>query len=272
MRGFDFFCKSEISSRYGDSERDIIAQTLKLDEAVFLDDIRDTLIASSASLDMLIERHGNADMAFITAFLTGTNKNRSPGWGAKYYREGEIDVGGNRHHEGDEISPEENTNRNRSLEDLLHGIGYAFVPVMGHYGDDEHSYCVLNYVEDTRRFIDDMMGAAALWNQDSVLIVPRRGFGDFKKDSRPFLYYPKDNRVRYAKSERPVVAITEYYTVIGRDHIEYPFDFNIPAEEIAFGGLRRVVLAPIRSGYEGAWVASNRSVLREFFGWYLRRR
>ena len=272
MQGFDFFCHSEVCKKYGEKERNHISQELKKEETIFFQSLRQSLIQSAAGLDMLIERHDNADLVFITAFLTGTNEDpedRAPGWGKKYFKEGEVDSFGNIRKEGEEVSEEENNQRNKSLEDLIYGIGYNFVRVLGHYDTEEHSYCVINYAEDTNRFINDMEGAAALWWQDSVLICPRKDHGPKGKEGRPFLYYPKNNQIKYATSSRPSEAITDYYTVIGRDHISYPFDFSTgtdgPAYANKFFDTSRG-LYPIRRGYEGAWVASNRMKLREAFG------
>lgn len=269
MQGFDFFCKSDVTEKYGQVERDRISQELKREESVFFSSLRKSLIQSAVGLDMLLERHLNCDMAFITAFLTATNEepgDRSPGWGKKYFREGEVDTLGNSHIEGDEVDFEENQCRNESLAVLLTGIGYNFVRVLGHYDDEEHSYCVLNYVEDTHRFIDDMMGAATLWNQDSVLIIPRRGYGKKDMRGRPFMYYPKSNLKRNGLGDTPQKVIGEYYTIIGKDHFEYPFDFKselVPVDsEVNFSN----GLYPVRRGRPGAWVASNRRKLRESWG------
>ena len=270
MKGFDFFLNSEVDRIYGSVERDRISQELKKEEGLFFYPLKQSLIQSAAGIDMLLERHNNADLAFITAFLTGTNDeaeiDRSPGPGKKYFRDGEVDSLGLIHKEGDEVSEDENHRRNKSLEDLLHGIGYNFVRVLGHYDTEEHSYCVLNYVEDTARFIDDMKGAAAIWNQDSVLIVPRKGYGEKGKRGLPFLYYPSEGKALYAMGTSPEEAIGKYYTLIGKDHISYPFDFS--QDKVVAG------LHPIRRGHEGVWVASNRQRLRDafqVFGTYGRR-
>ena len=239
MEGFDFFCKSDITVRYGQAERDRISQELKREEAVFFSSIlskRPIQSAVGVGLDMLIEMHYKADMVFITAFLTGTKKTNK-----------------------------ENHRCNEPIEHLLYGIGYHVIRVLGHYDNEKHSYCVINYAEDTGRFISDMESAAALWWKETVLICPRKGYGSKVRDEFPFFYYPQKNKRQYASGKFPSKAVDKYYTVIGRNHESYPIDFDAEKHETytAYSGPGYIGLNPVRSGYKGVWIADNRRKLRE---------
>lgn len=273
MDGVDFFLPYQNSRVF--SSRLSIHQMLLGEENRFLTSVYQILSNSASTLEELLSIHEEADMAYVTAFLTGTSGSdevkRTSGWGKKYYNEGEKDTRGRIHKGGETVGKKENLYRNKKLSQVLRGIGYSYIDVSGHYGAPENTFCVLNYAEDTRRFINDMEGLAQLYNQESVLIVPKKG--SLVGKGVPFLYYSETNKVQYAQSDNVTTVVKDFFTTIGKDKFAYDIDTTVPMED-AFAGFVAGVkdsLFPIRSGYGAGGVSSSRLRFRrdvsDYFGW-----
>ena len=273
MDGIDFFLPYHDSRIL--SSRHTTHQMLISGEARFLKSVYRLLSNSASTLEDLMQIHKEADMAYVTAFLTGKNDDEgldtTPGWGKKYYEEGEKDTRGRVHKEGETVGKKENRYRNKKMSTVIKDIGYSYIDVSGHYGAPEDTFCVINYAEDTRRFINDMEGLAQLYKQESALIVPKEGSEIGK--GVPFLYYCESNQVQYARSDNITRIVEDFFTQIGKERYAYDIDVTAP-KEAAFArflsGLQEA-LFPIRSGYGAGGVSFARLEFRkavsDFFGW-----
>lgn len=168
MKGFLFY-GSNLRSLTSE-ERDFRSKVMS-QEAIFLNEIRESITSSGAGLSRILQHREKADLIFITAYRTGNNPSDG-GYG--FYKEGEKDSLGNVHKEGDSVSKKENKRQNKQLAMDLEGLGFGFVQVGGHYsGVVEESYCVINYEEDTDFFVSCLSELANKYDQDSILVVPK---------------------------------------------------------------------------------------------------
>jgi hypothetical protein len=86
---------------------------------------------------------------------------------------------------GQPASGEENERQNKSLKEILDSLFYHSFDISGYYGASEYSYMVINYVEDAEGFVENMKTAARLYEQASVLIVPRHRYKGRKGQGIP---------------------------------------------------------------------------------------
>jgi hypothetical protein len=244
MQGFDIFNCYNL--------REIAAQQRYL-ERVGLERVR-RLFSSGLGLSRYLRHHEDSDVIFISAFLTGTNKD-DEGYGYGGYSDGEVDSLGLSHSDGDRVSHSENRRRNSGLSKDLRNLGYSFFKVHGVYdGSREETFGVLNFVEDYDSFLRDLVMLGRKYSQHSILVVPRGS-----RNILPFLYFLRDGRLKYAESNDIHVLdhfASEYSQLNGK---KYSLQFNFSSAGVDLDGL-----SPIRSGMERLGVAGARQCFRGY--------
>ena len=198
------------------------------------------IVSTGVTYKKLMQKLGEVDLAFVTAFRTGWDENRG---------------GYRKYNDGTEITKTENERRNKDLAGLLRSAGYGWITAKGNYDTVEVTYIVFNAVESSSQFAEDMKAVASAADQDSVLI--------WLKGETPYLYYPKTNKKREASAaEVQEVTGDNYYTEFKDKKLSVPFPFGDTEEEDEQYLIDAKLHRPIRKGYEGAWVCSKRRELR----------
>ena len=219
MTGFDIFLpyqnRRHLLSRHSTHCR------MVNEEADFLATVYQTLKDPAVGPEFFLLFHEKADMVFISDVLTEKQEN-------KYQK--------------------------LALFRIIPGIGYPYIDVSGYYGAPQDTYCVLNYAEDTRRFIIDMRGLTKLCGQESALIIPQRGWGN----DLPFLYYSGDDQENYTANNDITKEIKNYFA----RHEFYP-QKSPKCSYADFIARIKKTLRPIRFGYTAGGVCSTRIEFRK---------
>ena len=172
MTGYDFFVP------YRNYETSLLVKQSTYsktadEESRFLTSIYKTLRDPDADLSIFSSFYDEADMIFVIATAVANPENRYQQFGFR-----------------------------RSMRSMY----YPNIDISGYYGAPENTYCVINIVEDTRRFIIDMKGLVKLCSQENALIIPRKGW----ENDCPFLYYSGKNLDKYFKSNDIAGEIKNY--------------------------------------------------------------
>lgn len=162
------------------------------EESSFLYTVFQTLRDPDADLSIFSSFHEKADMIFITANPAEKRENRYQRFG--FWR-------------------------------CILSMYYPYIDVSGYYGAPQNTYCVINFIEDTRRFILDIKGLVILCEQENALLIPRNGLGN----GFPFLYHPDKSKNNYTESNDITKEIKNYFLrhesdskkTIARGYAEY---------------------------------------------------
>ena len=125
-----------------------------------------------------------------------------------------------------------------TLDDDLGKLAFSFVRIKGYYDTKKDSYAVFNTVEDSNMFFNVMKKLGSKYQQNNILMVPKKGTG------LPFLYYFKDGSVKEADRDTPEILdemVGEYFSQLNGKKFRYPFTWS--QVNLDLSGL-----VPLRSG------------------------